>query len=296
MDLKAYPDLLKSLVDRQGASEQTAVWQKLGYLACRVGGGGPDLAATYSEAAAAYFAAADVLDEVQDEDEGGALWQEAGAGVAVNAGTGLLVRSLEMVANLNRQGVAPERVLQALRILTVWTDRACRGQHLDLVEGSSPQLTFSRYYRIVDLKSGSLVAALCAAGAVLGGAGSSTAAALASFGRHLGIALQVANDSRSLLLREQGKSDWRQGRRTFPILYAYRHAADPRCQRFCHLFETCRTDPDAQAEMIRLLTEVGGFLFADRIKQMELDTARRRLARLAPSPWRDQLEGVTARL
>ncbi len=141
-------------------------------------------------------------------------------------------------------------------------------------------MTFRHYARIVNLKAGSLAAAACRVGAIGGGGKPIACNLLTSFGFHLGIALQIENDIRSLKSLAAGKGDWREGKRTFPILFALRYNENPRGQRFAHLFESQRDRVAAQEEMIGLLEELGAFRFARRIQQAEVETARRRLVRL----------------
>jgi len=289
MGIDPFASLLQDLVVRETAPGHLSLWRNLAYLSCRLAGGEHFLAEAYSRVIEFYLAAADVLDEVQDEDQGGALWQKAGTGVAVNAGTGLLALSLWRLAALAETIGDTQPVLAASRILTSMAYRASRGQHLDLVEGSSAGMTFHSYHRIMNLKSGSLVAAVCAGGAALAGGSRYMTAVLGSCGLHLGIALQIENDTRSLLIPEQEKSDWRLGKRTLPILYAFYHEADPRCQRFCKLFLFHRTDPDVQAEMVKLLAEVGGFAFAAKVAEMERTMALTRLNRLKTNEWAERL-------
>jgi farnesyl diphosphate synthase len=67
------------------------------------------------------------------------------------------------------------------------------GQMLDLAaEGA--QLDEAEIRRLSGMKTGALIAASCEMGAILADAGESARAALAAYGRHLGLAFQIADD------------------------------------------------------------------------------------------------------
>ncbi len=105
---------------------------------------------------------------------------------------------------------------------------ACRkmaeGEILQLCANDQPRLTESDYLRIVEYKTGALVAAACKVGAIIGGASPYQQAALYHFGLHLGIAFQLADDrldytaSGSRLGKTLGQ-DFLQGMVTLPLLH-----------------------------------------------------------------------------
>jgi geranylgeranyl pyrophosphate synthase len=141
-------------------------------------------------------------------------------------------------------------------------------------------MTLIGYHRIMNLKAGSLVAGACLAGCLVGGGDRMVCSLLTSFGLHLGISLQTANDIRSLRHLVGRKGDWRLGKRTLPVLFALRYPNDPRCRRFADLFQRQRNCVAGQEEMVRLLEEIGAFAFAEEVGKAELDLAGRRIHRL----------------
>lgn len=262
------------------AGSASTIWAALTRAACLAAGGDQRVADLAGQALDTYFRAADVLDDVEDGDGADALWRKIGQGPAVNLGSALLMRSFLQITDLLGVGVSGARVAAASRILASAGVRACRGQHLDLLDGASETLTMNAYYRLVSLKSGSLVAAAVSVGGILGGASTPVGRLLGSFGLHVGMALQIANDNRSLILLEQEKSDWSTGKLTLPILYALRYPDDPACGQFKVLWQNCRHDSAIQRQLLELLKNMGAFAFAEQIYQMELAMARSRLERL----------------
>ncbi|MHB1702558.1 MAG: polyprenyl synthetase family protein [Acidobacteriaceae bacterium] len=266
--------------NESGGLKPLSLWAELAVRSCRAVGGKPNTAAALGEAAHAYFLSADVLDDVEDHDGLGALWQSVGLGPAVNAGSGLLLLAFDSLLRTEALGVPATRVLAAARCLARGGLRACRGQHIDLTQGASGQMTLSRYHRVMNLKAGSLVAAACASGALVCGGDRKATGLLASFGLHLGISLQIANDLRSLRQSEGAKSDWASGKRTLPVLYVLRQASHPLAQGLRTLMDTDRNKPGAQQAALWLLEEAGGFAFAQYAQRLELDVASARLRAL----------------
>lgn len=263
----------------KGARSESG-WALLARAFCEITGGQAAACQAIGQATEALFAAADLLDDVEDEDGDSNLWQAYGVGPAVNAGSALVLLAFKRLFEAPVQGAAPERLVAAGRILAAAGFRAARGQHLDLLVGSSEGLTMSQYMRIARLKAGSLVAGACGAGAALGG-GDRRARLLAfNLGLHLGTSLQIRNDTRSLKDQGHVKGDWRQRKRTLPILFALRFDQDPRCREFQRLFASAAGDRSVQAGLTALLEQAGAFAFAGAVADEEMRVARERLQQL----------------
>lgn len=110
----------------------------------------------------------------------------------------------------------------------------CRSS-LDMIEGEVLQrqwngrldLTEGTYFRIIALKTASLISACCRTGALLGGASRDEALQLAEFGTGLGTAFQVIDDTLDYMAEREklGKSlggDLVQGTVTLPLIYLLR--------------------------------------------------------------------------
>ncbi|GEM_PF-2438934 len=280
MVLNSFDVLLKQALSAHGVAGGNGVtlWHELAARTYLTMGGQPELAAVLGQAVHTYFVAADVLDDIEDNDGIGALWQSAGPGPAVNAGSGLLLLALHSLLNIRKLGIPGDRVLRMARFLTGAGLRACRGQHIDLTEGTSERMTLPRYYRVINLKAGSLVAAACATGALGTDADGEAVKLIASFGLHLGISLQIANDSRSLLQHDHAKNDWGARKRTIPLLFALRKLPPPSAQRLSDLMGMGY--PGAREEALAMVEVVGGFAFADSVRRAEMELAGRRLQAL----------------
>lgn len=107
----------------------------------------------------------------------------------------------------------------------------CRAS-LDMIEGEALQRQWrgrvdipeGTYFQIISLKTASLISACCQSGGMLGGATPSQVRDLAAFGRNLGTAFQMIDDTLDYIANpdELGKAlggDLRQGTITLPLIY-----------------------------------------------------------------------------
>jgi geranylgeranyl diphosphate synthase type II len=124
---------------------------------------------------------------------------------AILAGDALLTASFEILAGSGRH-----RASDALRWLEVahLIARAAgysgmvQGQMMDLaVEGK--EITMQELDRLHQFKTGAIIEASVRAGAILGGGDSREVAALRTYGRHIGLAFQMADD----ILNIEGKPE-----------------------------------------------------------------------------------------
>ena len=103
--------------------------------------------------------------------------------------------------------------------------RLCRGELREIHDLYNPHRSHASYFAAVDEKTATLFSLAAGLGARLSGADQSHIPGLEAYGRHLGIAFQVADDVLDLVGDPQvtGKAsgaDLRQGIYTLPVIYA----------------------------------------------------------------------------
>ncbi len=111
-------------------------WLHLPLLCCQAAGGDPDQGVVVAAAFELARLAADVLDDVEDADVGGSLWQSMSIPQAINVGTGLIFASLMALSRLREHGAALETVAALQTEFARTGFRMCAGQHLDLQGGT----------------------------------------------------------------------------------------------------------------------------------------------------------------
>ena len=96
------------------------------------------------------------------------------------------------------------------------------GQVLD-IDGETQQLTLDQLQQVHRMKTGALLTASCRMGAIAAGADEPHVAAVAEYGRHLGLAFQIVDDVLDVTSTPErmGKAtnkDAAKGKNTYPVL------------------------------------------------------------------------------
>ncbi|MFD5340858.1 polyprenyl synthetase family protein [Streptomyces hawaiiensis] len=196
----------------------------------------------------------DIMDGDADRRGRPAVWKAYGTGPAVLAGDALFALAVETLA-------AQPGGAGGVRTLSVALGDLVRGQADDLLFADRPwtgpeRVRPDEYRAMAEHKTGALLGCAAGLGAVLGGAGPETVAALDRAGRHLGVAFQIVDDVLGVWgdPRVTGKpvhGDLRERKRTFPVLVAL---GSPTGGRIAALLES----GDAPGTAAALIEEAGG--------------------------------------
>lgn len=116
--------------------------------------------------------------------------------------------------------------LPALKVLSDAAAIIAEGEVLQLSIMNNLNTTEDAYMRVMDSKTAALFSASTEVGALIGNQGHSETAALASYGRNLGIAFQLVDDvldyGQTSDIGKNAGDDFREGKITLPIILAYR--------------------------------------------------------------------------
>jgi octaprenyl-diphosphate synthase len=151
----------------------------------------------------------------RDRDTANALW---GNKPAVLVGDFLFSRSFELMV--------ADGSLRVLEILSRASAVIAEGEVMQLMTTGDTATTEADYLAVIQSKTAELFAAASRIGAVLAGCAVHEEQALDRFGRNLGIAFQLVDDTLDFSARqsELGKSigdDFRDGKVTLPVLLAF---------------------------------------------------------------------------
>lgn len=178
---------------------------------------------------------------------------------------------------------------------------ACRimaeGEALQLLHCGDLALTDENYLKIVECKTAALMSAACRLGGVISGAGWDEKEALGRFGRHLGIAYQVADDTLDYVA-DQGRlgkalgKDLSEGKITLPLLHLLRTASgDER-----RLVETVVREGQASQmqlrEILDLMQTHGSTAYALDVARQHIAMAQQSLEVFDNGPHRQALSAV----
>ncbi|MFT4010215.1 MAG: polyprenyl synthetase family protein [Nocardioidaceae bacterium] len=226
----------------------------------------------------------DVMDEAdlrRGTPSANARWDNL---VAILTGDWLFSKSSELTARLGAD---------AVRIQAETFSRLVEGQILETL-GPDNGDPLEHYLRVVEGKTGSLIATSARYGAIFGGCPPEVQRALTAYGEKVGVAFQLSDDILDIASEsgESGKTpgtDLREGVPTLPVLMAQR-SANPADARLLELLAADLADDDAlHAEALALLRVHPAM---DQARAYVLDLAREAadlLTTLPEGPVRDAL-------
>jgi len=189
-------------------------WAQLTLVTCDSAGGFLEVGLQGAVAMELFALAADILDDIQDQDNNDLPWRKVPSAQAINLATCILVLSYKALSTIaNRRHF--EDVSNVLNQMGL---QACDGQFQELLNDSKERITLEEYFEIIKKKSGGLTASACKIGAILGGADQTLVDQLEQFGMSLGMMSQIENDLADFLDLET-KNDFLKGRKTLPFVY-----------------------------------------------------------------------------
>ena len=237
-------------------------WASVPLLVCEALCGNYERAVPVGAAIEFFVAAGDVLDDVQDQDNPGALYVVHGPGKAINAGTALLMLTWQAINRLRLRWVDDAAIVSVSRVFSSGGLTACLGQHQDLEFESRTDVTEDMYLEMTARKSATLMECACRAGAVLGTRDSGLIEAYATYGHNFGMASQIENDLVSLVHKAGEKSDLARGKKTLPIIFALHHAPQYQGEYLARVFAGQVGLEDAEKEVPEILRAVGAIEYS----------------------------------
>ncbi len=220
----------------------------------------------------------------RNRETANAVW---GNEASVLVGDFLYSRSFEMMVEVG--------LLRVMEILSHATNRIAEGEVLQLLNCGDPETTEQRYQEVIERKTATLFEAGTRLGAVLADADPETEAALAAYGKNLGIAFQLVDDA--LDYRAEGAAlgknlgdDLAEGKPTLPLIHAL-ETASPEQQAV--LRQAIRSgDRNKMTEVSRIIDTTGGIEYTISLAQQFAQKAQEALGILPPSPQRAALAGL----
>lgn len=226
----------------------------------------------------------DVLDEASMRRKAVTINHMSGNETAVMLGDFLISRSFLLCSHVRNH--------EANQIVGQAAATVCEGELLQLHNRGNWHLDEKTYYQIIDCKTAALTAAASELGAMCAGASPAVSQAMRQYGRHVGLAFQIADDILDVVGREEqtGKTlgtDAKLGKLTLPMIHLLECANEGDRERIVAVLQAGGTD---RAQLATLLDRYGSLSYARRRAQDSVDEALRSLACLADSPARQQLQ------
>jgi octaprenyl-diphosphate synthase len=202
-----------------------------------------------------------------------AVWGNA---ASVLVGDFLYSRAFQMMVRLGDSRV--------MAIMADATNVIAEGEVLQLMNSGDPDTTEERYLEVIYRKTARLFEAAAQVAAVVAGAPKTIESALAHYGRHLGNAFQLVDDSLDYRgdPAARGKNvgdDLAEGKPTLPIIHAMRHGNAQQRELLRRAISTGGLDE--LSGVLAAIETTGGLEYTARLAEREANQA---LAALEPMP------------
>ncbi|MEU1078025.1 MULTISPECIES: polyprenyl synthetase family protein [unclassified Streptomyces] len=197
----------------------------------------------------------DIMDGDRMRRHRPAAWVRFGVPAALLAGDALLAQAVRVLERTGSQ--------RAVSVLADGLDDLMHGQAMDLAFERREWVTREEYLAMAQAKTGALMGAACALGAVLAGAPEATVRTLEQFGRRAGTAFQCVDDVLGLWgdPQQTGKpagGDVVRGKKTYPLV-AVLGDATPAARRIHALLQRPGAwPPHRVAVLVGAVEEAGG--------------------------------------
>ncbi len=296
----AWPEFIEvmrlALRSKSEGGRDPSLWASLPGMCCQAAGGEAQWADPVAAAWLLFFAAAHLMDSVEDQDEPDPWWAAQGPGLALNAATGLYFSACLALQELNNlpipyeaQRAAAVQVLQPFLLMS-------SGQYVDF---NTPKPTLDEYWRIAGAKSGAFFSLACQAGARLATDQPQALQGFQQFGLNIGLLVQILDDLADYraLTEQKGAVDARGLLRSLPAAYLREVCTNEAIERFHGLVWKASENPGALGEIIQIIEQNGGalYLLAELDKRRSLALAGlKRAARSSPA--RDALVALLDKL
>lgn len=215
-----------------------------------------------------------VHDDIMDRDEMRrgvpTVHKLFGEATAILAGDTLFAEAFRLLAKCDVDGDGIKRATEMLSDVCV---KICEGQFYDMSFESRHMVSEEEYLRMVELKTGVLIAASAAIPAVLFGEGDAVINALWDYGVKSGVGFQIHDDLLDLT-EETGKdwgSDILKGKKTLIVIKAFEKGVELKT------FGKEKASVEELREDIEKLRECGAIDYASEVAKKMIEEAKRRL-------------------
>jgi len=220
----------------------------------------------------------DVVDNSErrrNRDTVNAVW---GNQASVLVGDFLYSRAFEMMVDMES--------MRVMDVLSHATNRIAEGEVLQLLNCNDPDTTEEKYLEVIRRKTATLFEAGTRLAAVLSGAAPELEQAMADYGRHLGVAFQLADDaldyaSDSAELGKNVGDDLAEGKPTLPLIQAM--AAGTAEQRDLIRESIEQGGREHIEPILRAIESTGAIDYTLALARQEVQAAQQSLTSLAAS-------------
>lgn len=207
----------------------------------------------------------DIYDDLEDQDNGSAVWMKIDSSIALNAVTALYTLSIQVMCQASHEPEFSQEILN-------FALQSIQGQHDDIV--NAPQ-TEEACLEMIKNKSGALTALPCVMGVML--ATGKYHPIVASYSYELGIIAQIENDYRGLYYLN---NDFFQKKNTLAYLYLNKQFNDASAE-LLSLYQKPEEFVSINTKALkRKLTEAGVIQYLLVMKHLSLQKIKNEMSQL----------------
>ncbi|OGP63162.1 MAG: polyprenyl synthetase [Deltaproteobacteria bacterium RBG_13_49_15] len=208
---------------------------------------------------------------------------------AVLVGDFLLARSLTLAAKTNRPNI--------IGIIAGITENMSQGEIEQLWLKGNLDITEAEYLEVILRKTAVLFQGACRSGAILADAPENEENALSEYGRHLGLAFQMADDLLDYIAdtKSLGKAvgaDLKEGKLTLPVIYSLKGAIAADREKIRRIIQNSDFSVNEFEMLVKMLYQYGGIDYTRREAVRHVEKAKEAISIFTPSPQRDLLMDI----
>jgi octaprenyl-diphosphate synthase len=229
----------------------------------------------------------DVVDDSAKRRGRDTVNEAFGNPASVLVGDFLYSRAFQMMAALDSPAL--------IRVMADATNTIAAGEVMQLMNSGDPDTTEIRYMEVIYRKTARLFEAGAQIAAIVARAPAPIEAALARYGKHLGIAFQLVDDALDYRgdTEELGKNvgdDLAEGKPTLPLIHALKASTPADAAMIRSVISQGGTED--QARVRQVVESTGGLDYTARLAEDEASRAIEVLAEIPASAFRDGLAAL----
>lgn len=218
------------------------------------------------------------------QDTANHVW---GNPASVLVGDFLYSRAFQMMVGVDR--------MRVMDVLADATNTIAEGEVLQLMHCHDPETTEERYLKVIYCKTAKLFEAGAQIAAILSDCKPSTEAALIAYGRHLGNAFQLIDDtldyqSDAAIMGKNVGDDLAEGNPTLPLIYALKNGTAQQTETIRHAIVNGGLED--MAAVTNAIESTGAIQYTAALAENEAKHAREALSALPSSQYTKALDGL----
>jgi geranylgeranyl reductase family protein len=240
----------------------------------------------------------DIMDKAKKRRGKKTLHVKYGLTPAIITGDLMLARCHALIAQgADSPLVSKDQLLGLQRLLGESGEDCCLGQLQDIRMGEKKQYgSIKNYLKMIELKTGSLIEGAVKGGAVIAGASPDQTAIISRFGRNLGVAFQIVDDSLDLLggssANKSVMNDLKQGKATPMLIYSLKKANGEEKERILRATGNPAVTASMARDVVGIYRKYNAIAYAQELSLIYVEKAQKELAHFPADPARSKLDDI----